>query len=129
MTMSKYIIFKAEDASTEQWKNMLLAHTGACTDILAEHYDSSKRSIPQPGYRLREYHRIEQFVDSKFPGASTHSRVGDWEVTRVEEYPTEFATNDFESIVICYCRYSPITTALEPLPQIQIAQELQEVQG
>ncbi len=125
--MSKYIIFKAENASTEQWKKMLLAHTGACTDILAEHFDSSKRSLPKPGYRLREYHRIEQFVDPKFPGASTHSRVGDWEVTRVEEYTTEFSQNDFESVVICYCHYSPVTTPLEPLPGIQVSQELQEV--
>jgi hypothetical protein len=28
--MSKYIIFKAEDASAEQWEQMPLAHTGAC---------------------------------------------------------------------------------------------------
>ena len=127
--MSKYIIFKAEDASTEQWKQMLLAHTGALTDILAEHFDLSKRPLPTPGYRLREYHRIDPFVDPQFPSASTHSRVGDWEVTRVEEYTPELPTNDFESIVICYCRYSPVTTPLEPLPKIQTTPELQEVQG
>ncbi|RUT03820.1 hypothetical protein DSM106972_047340 [Dulcicalothrix desertica PCC 7102] len=124
--MSKYIIFKAENASTEQWKKMILAHTGACTDILAEHYDSSKRPLPQPGYRLKEYHRIEQFVDPKFPGASTHSRVGDWEVSRVEEYVPDLPVAEFETIVICYCRYAPITSPLEPLPEIQVSQQLQE---
>ena len=39
--MGKYIIFKAEPISSERWEETLLAHTGAITDILAEHYDSS----------------------------------------------------------------------------------------
>lgn len=125
--MSKYIIFKAENPSTEQWKQMLLAHTGACTDILAEQFDSSQRPLPQPGYRLREYHKIEQFSNSQFPGASTHSRIGDWEVTRVEEYSPELPITDFETIIICYCRYSPVITPLEPLSKIQVTPELQEV--
>lgn len=117
--MSKYIIFKAESASAEGWEERMLAHTGALTTLLAEHYDSSNAPLPEPGYRLREYHLIERFVDERYPGASTHSRVGDWEVARVEEYTAEFPVTDFESIVICYCRYSPVTTPLEPLPQIQ----------
>ncbi|BAZ14902.1 hypothetical protein NIES4071_67720 [Calothrix sp. NIES-4071] len=125
--MSKYIIFKAEDASSEQWKSMLLAHTGACTDILAEHYDSSTLPLPAPGYRLREFHKIEQFVDPNFPGASTHSRIGDWEVTKVEEYPSELPINEFETIIICYCRYLPVNTPLEPLPKIQTTHKLQQV--
>ncbi len=125
----KYIIFRADWSEEQGAEKRLLAHTGAITDILAEHFDSSKRPIPQPGYRLREYHRIEQFVDPRFPGASTHSRVGDWEVTRVEEYTPEMPTSEFEAIVICYCRYSPVTTPLEPLPQIQVSEQLQEVQS
>ncbi|WP_238360998.1 hypothetical protein [Iningainema tapete] len=76
---------------------------------------------------MREYHRIEQFVDPRFPGASTHSRVGDWEVIRVEEYTPEVPTSGFEAIVICYCRYSPVTSPLEPLPKIQVSEQLQEV--
>ena len=127
--MSKYIIFKAESAPSDKWEEMLLAHTGAFTFILAEHYDSSNSPLPEPGYRLREYHRIEQFVDPKFPGASTHSRVGDWEVVRVEKYTTDLPTTEFEEIVICYCQYSPVSTPLEPLPKIQVSQEMQEVEA
>lgn len=127
--MSKYIIFKTESMSASGWEERQLAHTGAFTNILAEHYDSSNSPLPEPGYRLREYHRIEQFTNPQFPGASTHSRVGDWEVTRVEEYTPEIPHSDFETIAICYCRYSPVVTPLEPLPQIQVDQELQEVQG
>jgi hypothetical protein len=127
--MGKYIIFRTESASAQGWEERLLAHTGALTSILAEHFDSSNSPLPEPGYRLREYHRIEQFVDPKFPGASTHSRVGDWEVVRVEEYTPELSTADFEAIVICYCQYSPVSTPLEPLPKIQVSQEMQEVEA
>ena len=124
----KYIIFRADWSEEQGAENRILAHTGAITDILAEHFDSSNSSLPEPGYRLREYHRIDQFVDSSFPGASTHSRVGDWEVVRVEKYATQQPA-DFEAIVICYCRYSPVSTPLEPLPGIQLSQERQEVEA
>ena len=127
--MNRYIIFRTESLSLEGWENKELAHTGAGTALLAEHFDSSDRPLPQPGYRLREYHRIEQFVNNRFPGASTHSRVGDWEVARVEEYTPELPTGEFDSIVICYCQYVPITTPLEPLPEIQVAPELQEIEA
>lgn len=125
--MGKYIIFKAESMSAEGWEERKLSHTEAYTSILAEHYDASNSPLPQPGYRLREYHNIERFADKQFPHASTHSRVGDWEVIKVEEYTPEIPTADFESVVICYCRYSPVTTPLEPLPQIQESELLQEV--
>lgn len=117
--MGKYIIFKAESAPSQKWDEMQLAHTGAFTFILAEHYDSSNSSLPTPGYRLREYHRIESFVEPKFPGASTHSRVGDWEVTRVEVYTPNLPNTEFEAIAICYCQFSLVITPLEPLPEIQ----------
>jgi hypothetical protein len=125
----KYIIFRADWSEEQGAENRILAHTGAITDILAEHFDSSNSSLPEPGYRLREYHRIEQFVDPRFPGASTHSRVGDWEVVRVEEYTPDLPTSEFEAIVICYCQYSPVSTPLEPLPKIQVSQEMQEVEA
>jgi hypothetical protein len=127
--MGKYIIFRTESASAQGWEERLLAHTEALTSILAEHFDSSNSPVPEPGYRLRDYHRIEQFVDPKFPGASTHSRVGDWEVVRVEEYTPDLPTTDFEAIVICYCQYSPVSTPLEPLPEIQVSQQMQEVEA
>ncbi|WP_193200048.1 hypothetical protein [Nostoc sp. MG11] len=125
--MGKYIIFKAESMSAEGWKERRLSQSEAFTSILAEHYDSSNSPLPEPGYRLREYHKVSKFADKQFPDASTHSRVGDWEVIRVEEYTSEIPSADFEAVVICYCQYSPVTTPLEPMPEIQIAQELQEV--
>jgi hypothetical protein len=124
--MRKYIIFRADWREEEGAENRLLAHTGAVTDILAEHFDSSEQPIPQPGYRLREYHRVEPFASKQFQNASTHSRVGDWEVVRVEEYSTNSANAEFGAIIVCYCRYSPVSTPLEPLPQIQSTQQLQE---
>ncbi len=126
--MRKYIIFRADWKEEEGAENRVLAHTGAITDILAEHFDSSEYQIPQPGYRLREFHRVEEFVDKEFNGASTHSRIGDWEVVRTEEYSKNDENSDFGAIIVCYCRYSPINTSLEPLPQIQSTQQLQPVQ-
>ncbi|BAZ16554.1 hypothetical protein NIES4071_84310 [Calothrix sp. NIES-4071] len=64
--MGKYIIFKTESMSDSGWEEGVLAHTGALTDILAEHYDSSNSPLPTQGYRLREYYKIEQFADSQF---------------------------------------------------------------
>ncbi|MFB2921111.1 MULTISPECIES: hypothetical protein [Aerosakkonema] len=124
----KYILFRAEWNQEEGAENRLLAHTGAITDILAEHFDSSDRPLPSPGYRLREFHRVEQFVDRQFPNASTHTRIGDWEVTRVEKYAPE-TMSEFEAIVVCYCHYVPVITPLEPLPKIQVSEELQELQS
>ncbi|MDJ0798361.1 MAG: hypothetical protein QNJ51_16340 [Calothrix sp. MO_167.B12] len=125
--MGKYIIFKAESMSAEGWEDRRLAHTEAFTSILAEHYDSSNMPLPEPGYRLREYHCVSKFAQAKFPDASTHSRIGDWEVIRVEQYTRKIPNDDFEAVVICYCRYSPVTTPLEPMPDIQASQKLQEV--
>ncbi|MFM6608039.1 MAG: hypothetical protein ACKPJO_00480 [Dolichospermum sp.] len=122
--MSKYIIFKADKGQLENWEQMLLSHTGACTDILAEHYDGSKKPLPKPGYRLKEFSQVEEYVDPEFPGASTHYRIGDWEVSRVEEYVPDLPVGTFESVVICYCRYSPINTPLKPLPRIQVSPNL-----
>ncbi|MBE9218496.1 hypothetical protein [Dolichospermum flos-aquae] len=122
--MSKYIIFKADKGQLKNWEKMLLSHTGACTNILAEHYDGSKKPIPEPGYRLKEFSQIEEYVDSEFPGASTHYRIGDWEVSKVEEYVPDLPLGTFESVVICYCRYSPVNTPLKPLPKIQVSPSL-----
>ena len=114
----KYIIFRADWREEQGAESRLLAHTKAATDILAEYFDSSNSPLPEPGYRIRQFYRIDEFADSQFKDASTHSRVGDWEVTKVEEYKSLSAA-DFESIVICYCKYSPISTPLEPLPKMK----------
>jgi hypothetical protein len=126
--MGKYIIFKTESMSAEGWDERMLARTEALTSVLAEHYDETDSPLPAPGYRLREYHRIDRFADAQFPGASTHSRIGDWEVTRIEEYTPEFPTANFAAIVICYCRYSPVTSSLEPLPKIEVDRDLHSLQ-
>ncbi len=123
----KYIIFRADWREEQGAENRLLAHTKAATDILAEYFDSSNSPLPEPGYRIREYHKIDVFADKEFPDVTTHSRIGDWEVAKVEEYKSTVRdAADFESIVICYCKYSPISTPLEPLPQVD-ANQLQQV--
>lgn len=127
MKMAKYIIFQAESASETGWEGRKLSQTGALTKILSEHYDFSNSPLPKVGYRLREYYQIEPFARREFPSASTHSRLGDWEVIKVEEYKPERSETELESIVICYCKYSPVVTPLEPLPTIQVTQKLQEV--
>lgn len=119
----KYIIFRA-DWDQEQGANERLLSNGAITDILAEHFDSSESPLPNVGYRLRDYHHIERFADPNFPRAATHSQVGDWVVSKTVEY-TPGSSEDIEAVIICYCRYSPITTPLEPLPGVQ-SPELQE---
>ena len=116
----KYIIFKAEESTPPELSdNLQLAHTRACTFVLAEHYDYSNQPLPEAGYRLREYHRIEAFADPRWPETTTHSRIGDWEVTRTEIYPAPSPEREFDAIVICYCQYSPVVTPLEPLPEVQ----------
>ena len=111
----KYIIFSAELTEDEGEDNRLLAHTGAYTDILAEYFDSSNQPIPAPGYRLLEFHSADG------SGSSTHYRTGDWEVVRVEEYPTAIPTHEFEAIVVGYCKYIPVQSPLMVMPKAQIA--------
>lgn len=124
--MGIYILFKAESAAAEGWENRQLAESGALTDILAEHYDASGGELPEVGYRLREYHHIEAFANPEFPEASTHSRVGDWEVSQVEVYSPDLPVGHFDAIAVCFCRYVPVTSALEPLPEIGVDTKPQE---
>lgn len=53
----KYIIGRADWKEEHGADTRQLTHTGAMTDILIEHFDSSTRPIPQPGYRPREFYR------------------------------------------------------------------------
>ena len=122
----KYIIFRADWSEEQGAENRILAHTGAITDILTEQFDSSGKPIPKVGFRFREFYKVKGFENQRFSRASTHSRVGDWEVVRVEEYSSEIPGTDFEAIVICYCKYSPIDSPLEPMPKIQVPQEYQQ---
>lgn len=117
--MRKYIIFKTSP-SEKGWESRKLSHTGFLTRILAEHYAPANRPSPKPGYRLREYHRISESANPDFPKETTHSRVGDWEVSRVEEYAPTMPGSDCDLVVICYCKWAPIESGLEPLPKAQV---------
>ncbi|MEW6496212.1 MAG: hypothetical protein AB1589_27380 [Cyanobacteriota bacterium] len=50
-------------------------------------------------------------------------------MVRVEEYAPELPTSEFETVAICYCQCSPVETPLEPLPKIQVPQEMQEIEA
>ncbi|GET40985.1 hypothetical protein [Microseira wollei] len=122
----KYIIFRADWQEEQGAENRLLAHTGACTDILAEHFDSSNRPIPQPGYRVPQFHNIPAFDAPQFPGTSTYWCRGNWEVVRVEQYPTGATNSEFEMVVICYCQYSPIQAEQKPIKPIDATQSAEK---
>jgi hypothetical protein len=120
----KYIQFVAEETPPDyDWGKMILAHTGEFTPILAENWDSSDSPLPQPGYRLTEYYRFEELVEPAFTGSTTHRREGNWEVTRVEVYDASSSSNGFDTIAVCYCRYSPISAPLVPVPQARVSRD------
>lgn len=119
--MSKYIIFRAEKDQPD-WENRKLEHTQQLTRILTEYLDSSNRPVPEPGYRPTEFIQVSELYDPKVHGYSTHYRRGDWEVSRVETYTPDLpAGTDFDTIVICYCRYNPINAPLHPMPERQVS--------
>lgn len=95
---------------------------GYLTRMLAEYLDCSNKALPEPGYRPREFACFEESVDPNFPDASTHVRWSDWEVSRVERFkPIDSA--EYDEIVVCYCRYSPIEPEWKELPKIGALQE------
>ena len=119
--MRKYIIFMAEDGQPD-WQQRKLEHTGGCTDILAEYYDSSDSSV-EIGYRPTEYKQMAEFVDPQFPSGTTHRRRGDWEVKSIESYVPDLPVGtSFGEVIICYCVYNPIDEPwkLQGKPQITV---------
>ncbi|GAA6620662.1 hypothetical protein [Scytonema sp. NUACC26] len=118
--MRKYIIFRAE-ANQTGWENRKLEHTQSLTRILTEHYDCSNKPIPKVGYRPAEFLRVDTLHDPKQHGYSTHYRKGDWEVTKVETYTPDVPIGEFDIIVICHCKYSPINAPLKPMPERQVS--------
>ncbi|MBW4621529.1 MAG: hypothetical protein KME17_19480 [Cyanosarcina radialis HA8281-LM2] len=60
--MRKYIIFRSEKREPG-WKERKLQHTQGLTRILAEHFDSSDRPVPEPGYRPTEFIRVDALHD------------------------------------------------------------------
>lgn len=109
-----WIIWVAEPEQPG-WENRKLP-MGGLTDILDEQWDyTSSGAIPQVGDRLRQFLQVEEFIDSKFPGSSTHVRNGDWVVSRVEEYLPSGDERSKKAIILCYCRFDPVISPLEPL--------------
>ncbi len=118
--MRRWIVFRAEKRQ-HGWEERSYAHTGSLTKNLAEHYDCSDEPLPEPGYRFSEFIRIEQFAEKQYPEAKTHYRKGDWEVTKVETYTPDVPMGEFDMIVICHCKYSPINAPLKPMPERQVS--------
>lgn len=118
--MRKWIIFRAEKRQPG-WEERRLQHTQSLTKILAEHFDSSDRDIPEPGYRPPEFLHVEEFADPQCPSAKTHWRQSNWEVTRVETYTPEIPMGEFDAIVVCYCCYNPIDAPLKTMPERQVS--------
>lgn len=114
--MHKYIIFQAE-GEDPNWKERKLQHSQALTWIISEHWDSSNKPIPEPGYRPTEFIRVDALHDPSQHAHSTHYRQGEWEVTRVETYAPDNQLGKFDMIVICYCQYNPINAPLKPMPE------------
>ncbi|MCM0589744.1 MAG: hypothetical protein ACSI46_28645 [Gloeotrichia echinulata DVL01] len=118
--MRKWIVFRAEK-NQPGWKERRFQHTQSLTKILAEHFDSSDNPTPEPGYRPLEFIRVEQLANANFPGEKTHYRKSDWVVSRVETYTPDVPMGEFDMIVICHCKYSPIKADLKPMPEREIS--------
>lgn len=118
--MHKYIIFQAE-GEDPNWKERKLQHSQALTWIISEHWDSSDKSIPEPGYRPKEFVHVDALHDPSQHPHSTHYRKGDWEVVRVETYTPDVPMGKYDMVVICYCKYSPINAPLNPMPERQVS--------
>jgi hypothetical protein len=116
--MNKWIVFKAEsDEGVPHWSERKMHHSQALTWILRENWDSSNRPIPEPGDRFIDFVRVDTDHDPNKHAHNTHYRDSDWEVSRVEEYVPDLPTGtEFDIIVICYCKYSPIDAPLKPMP-------------
>ncbi len=120
--MKRWIVFKTESASSQGWKERKLQPAAHLTRMLAEYLDCSDKMLPEPGDRPREFARFEESVDPNFPDASTHVRWSDWEVSRVERFKSVDSA-EYDEIVVCYCRYSPIEPEWKELPKIGVLQE------
>lgn len=123
----RWIIFHAEP-NQPGWENRKLP-MGGLTGILNEQWDyTGSDKIPVVGDRFRQFLQVEEFVDPQYPKSSTHARDGDWVVTRVEQYPAIAQNSSKQEIVLCYCKFEPIMSELQPLSRVKTCPQLQESQ-
>ena len=115
MTTETWIVYKTESMSDGDWEERMLMPRQSLTDILEENWSAEENpTIPKIGDRTRAYQTDDN-------DAITHGREGDWVVTRVER----FASFDSDRrIVVCYCKYAPITPQWEKIPRGATANEL-----
>jgi hypothetical protein len=124
----RWIIFHAEPNQLG-WENRKLP-MGGLTGILNEQWDyTGNGKIPVVGERFRQFLRVEEFVDPQYPKSSTHAREGDWVITRVEHYPAAASNFSKQEILVCYCKFEPVLSELEPLGRGQASPQLQESQA
>lgn len=115
MTTETWIVYKAEDMSEYGWEERMLMPDQSLTDILEENWSAEENpTIPKIGDRTSAY-------KSDNNGFTTHVREGDWVVTRVKKF---VSVDDDELIVVCYCKYDPITPQWEKVTRGATANEL-----
>ncbi|MBF2029226.1 MAG: hypothetical protein IGS48_21110 [Oscillatoriales cyanobacterium C42_A2020_001] len=112
--MRKLILFKADKGEIQKYRSETATTVGesfyrvanagsvpSLIDTIAEHYCSSNKPVPEPGYRLTE----------TVPDDQESFRDSGWEVVRVDEYTPDIPYPqgaEFGSIYICYCAYKPL---------------------
>jgi hypothetical protein len=67
------------------------------------------------------YNTVRSYVQRDTLNSDTHYRVGDWEVVRVEQYPTAEPGSNYDLIAVCYCQYAPKPSPLMPVPSARIS--------
>lgn len=123
----RWIIFHAEP-NQPGWENRKLP-MGGLTDILGEQWDyTGSDKLPEVGERFRQFLQIKEFVDPEFPESSTHARDGDWVITKVEQYHSATHNSSKREIVVCYCKFEPVLSELQPLGRGQSSPQLQSSQ-
>ncbi|MGB3237187.1 MAG: hypothetical protein WBB29_02755 [Geitlerinemataceae cyanobacterium] len=101
----KYIIWRAHWNEDKGWRTF--TGTRSLTGILAEHFCSSGKPIPEVGDRLGEHKSDEE--------GTFYAKDGDWIVDRVESYLPDLPVGqEFTEVVICYCKYDPIEAVWIP---------------
>lgn len=90
-----------------------VATLGILADILGQHYLNGADE-PTPGDRLPEFQHSPTTATFDHGGGTTHHRPGPWQITRVEEYPCNTGTEDYEGIYLCHCIYAPLPETENP---------------